>query len=153
MARKVTTERIDDGLEPVVRARATVHAEPVRAERQVDVVAENQNLLGGIELEEVYELTHAFAGAVHERRRLHEEHGLSIQFSFGHVTQKLLFVLVLPCFRFFGQKIERHPTCVVTRELVLFARVAQTDDEEFRFHWREYSGSFYGTERRVADSV
>src|SRR2546429_1821608 len=71
-----STERVDDRLHAVVAARAASQARADLAERHVDVVVDEHEVLGTC-AERQEHVAQAGSGHVHERLRLHEIEGVA----------------------------------------------------------------------------
>ena len=99
---------------------------PQLAERQVDVVAHDQQVRRR-DLIEVQDLADGSAAQVHERLRLDEEDFLPVLVQLGHLG--LEPPLEAAGVRTRRQGIDHVETDVVPRPLVAAARIAQTDDD------------------------
>ena len=132
--RKVLTEDVDDRFESVVRPRTAGESQTMRSERNVHVITADEDLLRDIQFVELRQFADAFAGAVHERRRLHEKTVPSLNRRFGNNRHELLGITPIPCPQFFGDMIDGHEPRVVARLLVLLPGIAETDQEEMGLH-------------------
>ena len=129
----VGAEMSGDGFEAVIAAAGPVFAVAKGAKSEVKVVANHENVLGG-NLVKAGEGWDGLAGVVIEGLGLDEDGASLLQpdgAEFGFLPVKLMD---------FGVKIQRQEAEVMAGEVVLSARIAETNDEAHIF----YSGLLYG---------
>ena len=124
----------DNGFESVVGSRSPRRSEPVCSEGDVHIIAADEDVFRGIKFVEIDELTDTLARAVHECRRLHQEHLCSIDLRLRDHRHEFLLVLPLPCSEFFCRIVDRQIAGVVMRACVLLTWIAKADQEELGFH-------------------
>ena len=118
---------VDDGAQPVVPAVRAGLAEPELAERQREVVRDDQHLAERHPVPR-QELAHRDAGVVHVRLGLGEDQLQALGPQLDRGGRVALAAAAGPPVPV-GEPVEHHPADVVARLLVLVARVAQADDE------------------------
>ena len=125
-ARKdIGPEMLNDGFDPIVTTRRAFFAEAERAERQGDIVVDDQHLFGW-PLVEGEDLVNGAAAQVHKRLRFQQNRAAAGEF--GEVALPLRSRLESRAFCG-GQAIQYHESHVVAGVLVLLAGVAEADDE------------------------
>lgn len=115
------------GFEAVVTGASALFSEADGAERQVEIVADDEQIGGGFELVEVYELCDGFADVVVESLGFGEDGAIGFD-SFGEEFGCGLKGEIVG----FGVKIEGQKAEIVAGEVVLPARITKADDEFHR---------------------
>ena len=118
---------VDDRAQPVVPAVRAGLAEPELAERQREVVRDDQHLAQRHPVPR-QQLAHRDAGVVHVRLRLGEDQLQALRAQLDRRGRVALAAAAGPPVPV-GEPVEHHPADVVARLRVLVARVAQADDE------------------------
>gem|GEM_PF-6885512 len=65
-------------------AMSATDLDPAAAGRQVQLIVDSDNV-GGLELEEAHCFPHSLTGEVHIGKRLHQQHFLAVDLSFGNL--------------------------------------------------------------------
>src|SRR5664279_5064679 len=117
----------DHRLHSVVSRRAASRSDPQSAERQIELVVQQQQVLLGSHLVFVHQLPHRLPAQVHEGFRLGQHH-----FGFADARPRGLratVAVVHPYAALLGYTVHRQKPHVVRCELVFDARIAEPDDQ------------------------
>src|SRR5664279_990916 len=121
------TQRADHRLHTVVSRRTASLPNPQRAERQIELVVEQYQVLFGLHLVLRYQFAHRQAAQVHEGFRLGQHH-----FGFADAGPRGLratVAVVHPHAALLGYTVHRQKPHVVRCELAFDARIAEPDDQ------------------------
>src|SRR5574341_402457 len=119
-------QRLDDGSQPIVSPGAAFGPEPEAAERQIDVIHDDEDVLGPQAMPAA-EIPHGFSAHVHVRERPGQQDTAAADRPATNLREA--FVLVDPDAGAAGEARDDLPADVVARPPVATPWIPQSDDE------------------------
>lgn len=124
----LSAEVFDDVFDAVVSGCGRIGGDLVFSQWQIEFVLDDEDVVGG-EFVEIHEFADGYSGKVHEGLRFDEQDFLAAQDAFGDFGVELLVEGKFRKRPRLAEGVEDYEADIVPRVFVLFAGVAQADDE------------------------